>query len=137
MRGAGKRIPVPEQQADATLNQANPVSGTKYVVLDTTEHARIIGISVVVTWTVQPTPLEIHMTIDGQSLVFTKTDPVSATQYAAQLQETQAVTAQSLTNATRCDHRAFLIEGRSIKIEAETTGGTVSNLSARVKYAKW
>jgi len=32
--------------------------------------------------------------------------------------------------------RSFLLEGRSVKVEAETTGGTVSNLSATVKYAK-
>ena len=70
-----------KQQPDASLNQANPVSGTKYTVLDTIRNVRIIGIEVNVTWTVQPSPLEIHITIDGQTLRFFKTDPVSATAY--------------------------------------------------------
>ena len=122
-----------KQQADATLSQA-PVSGTKYEVLATTKNVRIIGISVQCTWTVQPTPLEIHITIDGQTVTFTVTDPVTATDYFCQNSFAAAETAQELT--TTQPDQAFLREGRSVKVEAEITGGTVSNLSARVKYAK-
>ena len=57
-------------QPDGLIVQANPVSGTKYTVLDTTLNVR-----------------------------------------------------------------PFLLEGYSVKIEAEITGGTVSNLTVRAKYA--
>jgi len=126
-----------QHQADAVLSQANPVSGTKYTVLDTVKNARIIGIAVQVTWTVQPTPLEIHLTIDGQSFVFSKADPASATWYVCTFNFTTAETAQLLTTTVaEARRQAFLVEGKSIKVEAETTGGTTSNLSARVRYAK-
>ena len=122
-----------KQKADATLSQA-PVSGTKYTVLDTKRNVRIIGISVQCTWTVQPTPLEIHITIDGQTVTFTFTDPVSATDYFAKNSLATAETAQELT-VTQPDV-PFLREGQSVKVEAEITGGTVSNLSARVKWSQ-
>ena len=124
-----------QQQADATLSQA-PVSGTKYEVLATTKNARIEGISVQCTWTVQPTPLEIHVTIDGQAFTFTVANPVTATDYFARLSTEAAITAQVLDTTDYARERAFLLEGRSVKVEAEITGGTVSNLLARVKYAK-
>jgi len=133
----------PQQQTDAFLSQANPTSGTKYTVLDTTLNARITSIRCKVTWTVQPTPLEIHVTIDGKAERFFVTDPVSAQFYIASVAPDGSETNQSLiiTFTTSGITSPFLIpiylEGRSIKIEAETTGGTVSNLSVRVKYAKW
>jgi len=128
----------PVDQDDATLTQA-PVSGTKYTVLDTTPNVRIISISVQCTWTVQPTPLEIHITIDGKTITHTFTNPVTATDYIAFIDPTKAATAQGLSATAALDLGLppFLREGRSIKVEAEITGGTVSNLSARVKYAKW
>jgi len=55
----------PKEKADGTLTQANPISGTKYTVLSTTRRVRILNIAARVTWTVQPNPLEIHLTIDG------------------------------------------------------------------------
>lgn len=133
--GSGARIQVFEHQADATLSQANPVSGTKYTVLDTTKNVRVVTAFVSVTWTVQPTPLQIHVTIDGNSLTHQVTNPVSATNYELALNN-QGETAQPLSvEGTRLNW-GFCYEGRSIKIEVETTGGTVSNLSATVKYAK-
>ncbi|NVM23119.1 MAG: hypothetical protein HWN68_15215 [Desulfobacterales bacterium] len=123
-----------KHQADATLDQTDPVSGTKYEVLATTKNVRIILIEAQCTWTVQPTPLEIHVTIDGQPLVFSKADPVSEDYYYAT--PYAPVAGGSLNVVAEVRHRAFLLEGRSVKVEAEITGGTVSNLSARVKYAK-
>jgi len=135
MKKSRYEYPVPEHQADATLSQANPVSGTKYTVLDTTKNVRLLNIIVRVTWTVQPTPLEVHITIDGQVVTFTKTDPVTITSYFPQTLD--AFTLPGGVLDTVVVHRAFLLEGRSVKVEVETTGGTVSNLSARVKYARW
>lgn len=128
-------LPVPEMQPDATLSQANPISGDKYTVLDTTKNVRIISIMLKVTWTVQPTPLEVHITIDGQALTGSQANPVSVTNYYVQLHGGQATLFLNTTD--QVIYRTFLLEGRSVKIEVETTGGTVSNLSSRVKYAKW
>jgi len=137
MKKSRYEYPVPEHQADATLNQANPVSGTQYEVLATTPNARIYGIMVMVTWTVQPTPLEIHVTIDGRSLNFSQVDPVSATPYMAWFSPGRAENLQYLITIAAQNIPAFLLEGRSVRVQVETTGGTVSNLSARVKYARW
>lgn len=132
------RKAVPEQQADATLNQANPVSGTQYTVLDTMRNVRIKSISIQCTWTVQPTPLEVHVTIDGQSIIYTVANPVTATDYFASHGSAYTPAWQILETTDRFHTgRPFLYEGRSVMIEAEITGGTVQNLSARVKYAQY
>ena len=120
---------------DATISQANPVSGTPYVVLATTGNARIISISVQSTWTVQPTDLEVHITIDGQNFSFWVANPITAQPYEAVLREVVSLNQSLIAWSTNTASRAFLLEGRSILIRAETTGGTVTNLSCRVKYA--
>ena len=125
-----------QHQPDAVLNQANPVSGTKYEVLAETKNVRIIGIVVVCTWTVQPTPLEIHVTIDGQAIKHSQTDPESAKFYYPTINRQSFEQGQVMDVGAQQSNIPFLYEGRSIKVEAEITGGTVSNLSARVKYAK-
>jgi len=131
---------VPEHQADATLSQANPVSATWYTVLDTVLNTRIIGISTNITWaTTQPTPLEIKVTIDGQTVTFTVANPVSATNYFARIATEQALSAQVLDTVDYARERAFLLEGRSVKVEARITWATTqpTPLVARVKYAKY
>lgn len=127
-----------QQQADATLSQANPVSGTKYTVLDTTTNVRIISIAVRCTWTVQPSPLEIHITIDGQTITHAGTNPVSDDWLFIDFTNAELNEATQLLDSSNAElkRRAFAYEGRSVKVEAEITGGTVSNLSARVKYAR-
>ena len=140
MRCCSKATIPPKHQADAVLSQANPVSGTKYTVLDTTKNVRIISISVKCTWTVQPTPLQVHVTIDGQTITYSKTDPVSASNYAPSIGSGTSPIGQLLSDAGSIAYnimRSFLLEGRSVKIECEITAGTVSNLTARVKYVKW
>jgi len=137
MRGYHKTFEVPVQQADAVLNQAAPTSGTKYEVLATTKNVRIISIEVNCTWTAQPSPLEVHITIDGQTITYGIANPISATNYLANPNAEKAEDSQILNTSSYHDRRSFLIEGRSVKVEAEITGGTVSNLSARIKYAKW
>lgn len=127
------RVPMWVQQANATLDQDDPVSGTKYVVLDTVKMVRILGCHARVAWTVQPTPLEIHITIDGKSLRAYQDNPVTATRYY--LGQGVYDEGYSISDLDYSSRRAFLDEGKSIKIEAETTGGTVSNISALVKYA--
>lgn len=121
-----------EQQADATLVQANPVSGTEYPVLAATENVRLIHVAIKCTWTVQPTPLQLHITIDGQTLIAYFDNPVSNQWYTIEYR--RADDPGFHLNTTTIP-RAFLLEGRSIAVTAEITGGTVSQLSARVKYA--
>ena len=125
-----------KHQPDATLDQADPASGTKYTLLDTTRNVRIISISAKCTWTVQPSPLEVHLTIDGIAHKFSAVDPVSTDLYFAFVREGFHETNQLLETTAYGPYRAFLIEGRSVKVEVEITGGTVSNLSARVKWAQ-
>lgn len=124
-------------QADAAISQANPVSTTLYTVLPTTRNARIISLSAQVTWTVQPDPLEIIVTIDGQTITFFKTNPATNTPYGARSAEQSDPALQALDTVGGFAHyRAFLLEGRSVQVQARTTGGTTSNLTCRMKYAK-
>jgi len=135
MRCCSKATIPPKHQADVVFSQANPLSGTKYTVLNTTKNVRILGIQLVCTWTVQPNPLECHITIDGQLLRAVRADPVSATKYY--VEERMSSSNPCTTSTDLTGNKPFIYEGRNVKIEVEVTGGTVSNLSALVKYAKW
>ena len=135
--GSGARPQVPALQADAVLAQANPVSGTKYTVLATTANVRIIGAMAKVTWTVQPNPLELHFTIDGLTVKHAQGNPVTATNYFIEEWTDAAQNTQGMNTTNYAHYRAFSYECRSIKVEAETTGGTVSALDSRVKWSKW
>lgn len=128
----------PEHQTDATLSQANPISGTKYEVLATTKYVRIIAIAASVTWTLQPSPLQIWITVDGVSIgSIQMNNPVSTTKYYANIGAEDSEATLEIYASARAIYKAFILEGRSVKIEAETTGGTVQSLDVRVKYAKW
>lgn len=120
--------------ADAVLNQAAPVTGTKYEVLAETKNVRIIGIAIKVTWTVQPTPLELEVIVDGEQMLFSKTDPVTATLYYPKPSSDRAPATFYLDTVDHPLSRAFLFEGKTVTVNVETTGGTVSNLFCRVKY---
>ena len=127
-------------QPDAIVNQANPVSGTPYawktaagVLLGTQRNVRIIAISASVTWTVQPSPLEVRVTIDGVVLNAPFVNPATATPYYA-VRGPFDTLALNDTDFTYLNEA--LLEGRSVLIEFETTGGTVSNLSGNIKWAK-
>ena len=131
---------VPEHQADAVLSQANPVSGTWYTVLDTTKNVRIIAIFTNITWaTTQPTPLEVRITIDGQTEIFHLDNPTSTTWYEliawADGGTGGFLSAEDYKNL----NRPFNLEGRSVKIEARITWATTqpTPLQCRVKYAKY
>lgn len=136
--GSTRGYLMPALQADATLSQVNPVSGTKYTVLAATKNCRLISASLYVTWTVQPDPLELHTTIDGNVITYAFTNPVSNSVYVPGITSYAAVTAQLLRSASNEDYtRSYVMEGRSILVEGETTGGTTSALTGRAKYAKW
>jgi len=139
MKKSRYEYPVPEHQTDVTLNQANPISGTLYEVLAATPNVRLVMVAVRVTWTVQPTPLEVHITIDGVTYTASYTDPITATDHflipISAGYPYPGMTLVLLTEAIR--HGYPIIEGRNIRVQVETTGGTVSALQARVRYARW
>lgn len=139
LKGVRQAILPPAQQADAVLSQANPVSTTLYTVLDTTRNVRIIGLNANITWAVtQPTPIEVPVTIDGQTIIYQAANPISATEYYARCNENNAEATQGLTATSYANQRTFLIEGRSIKIEARITWAITqpTPLVCRVKWAK-
>lgn len=130
-----------ELQADAVVSQANPVTATKYTVLDTTKNVRIISIAAKITWAVtQPTPIVVTVTIDGVSYIFGKTDPVTATSYYPAIgdDQSEATAGMSVTGNCWAYGRPFMLEGRSVKVEIEVTWATTqpTPLVCRVKYAK-
>ena len=129
---------VPEHQADAYLSQANPVSGTWYTVLDTTKNVRLLSLYATIVWTTtQPTPLEVRVTIDGQTETFAVANPVSGTDYIGVLGYAGA--SYLINTFTEQRSRAFLLEGRSVKVEVRITWATTqpTPLQCRVKYAKY
>lgn len=121
-----------QHMPDATLSQSYPLSGTKYTVLNTTKNVKIWSIAVECTWTVQPTPLEIHITIDGVSFTASQSNPVSDTWYYVWFPYYSENPAFVTSGGALSKD---ILVGSSIEVEAEITGGAVSNLVARVKYA--
>jgi hypothetical protein len=64
-------------------------------------------------------------------------NPATATNYEAVMYGASEEFGQALLALhSYAPYRAFLYEGKSIRVQARTTGGTVQNLTARVKYAK-
>jgi hypothetical protein len=123
-------------QADASLNQSWPNSDELYTVLDTTANVRLIAFAVKETHSVTPTNVKIVITIDGQTLTYTKTSPSSATWYFPTQSSSVGASSLALGSTDLAQYLTFLYEGRSVKVQASVSGGTVSNLSAIVKYAK-
>ena len=149
--GSGARIQMMQHQDDSVTIVAAPVSGTKYewragasgagAALGTQKNVRIIGIAIKVTWaTTQPDPLEAHLTIDGQPVTYTQANPVSApSEYYAINELGAAETAQLFNTASvEAVRKAFLREGRSVKLECEVTWATTqpTDLTMRVKWTK-
>lgn len=134
---AGEGFKVPAHQALATKTLTPPVSGTEYTVLDTTKNVRLISAMAYVEWTVQPDPLVMKVYIDGQTLTFTQNNPVTATVYNIDLISQGLDANQAMATAATNIYKAFVIEGRSVKVTATITGGTVQTLISYVRYAKW
>lgn len=87
------------------------------------------------TWTVQPTPLELVVTIDGVTVIHPFANPVSNTRYYPFVDAGYNDANQGMTSTIRII--PFLYEGRSIRVQMRTTGGTTSALTGIVKWAKW
>lgn len=134
LKGSGSKPLCPTHQANASLDQI-PVQNTWYTVLDTTKNARIISFGAYVE--TNDETIEGRITIDSQVLT------VSATNFTAGI----ALAANFYNDASDAlvwialgptGYRAFLIEGKSLKIEVrKTTAAGANLLHAKVRYAKW
>jgi len=125
----------PEQQPDADLAQAAPVQNTWYTVLDTTPQARIQAIAVRVDSTGET--VEVRLTIDGVTIEGSAALPADTTYYADVLTGLFSTTFV-LTVTQQQTGRAFLIEGRNVKVEIrKTTAAGAGTLRGRVCYGKW
>jgi hypothetical protein len=138
-QGSGAPNGMVLHQADAVLSQANPVSATLYPVLPTTANVRVISIETNLTWAVtQPTPLEVVMTIDGNTIIWTQANPVTATPYYARVRAGFTELTQDFEATSSSPQRSFMLEGRSVKIEVRVTWAVTqpSPLNCRVKYSR-
>lgn len=119
----------------AVLNQVNPGDGTIYEVLPEVRNVRLINAQIRCTWTLQPTPLELHAVIDGVTWNWSQGNPVSNTSYYPVITPELDVDAQWLNATLYGYYRASLLDARSLSISAEISGGTVQNLDCWVYYA--
>lgn len=127
---------IPKLQPSLETIQASPVSGTRYTLL-TEVNVRILSLLLRSTWTVQNNPIEIHFTIDGVPVTHSQANPISNTWYEPAYDGTLGDLLQPMTTTQFRPYGNILYEGQTVKIEMETTGGTVSDLRAVIKYAKW
>jgi hypothetical protein len=127
------------QQVDVILNQAAPGTGVIYALLPLTTFVRLISVAAVTTWTVQPTPLQIHSQVDGIGIDGDRANPVSAAYYLA-IWDPPGANYFMATYGTIDEYefgRGFMLECKTLELSAEVTGGTVSNLSSRAKYQRY
>lgn len=130
-----------QQQADATISQANPVSGTEYLVLAATSNVQIQSINCDITWAVtQPTNLRIIAVVDGQTITFVTPNPVSGTAYTLSLNNSLPADNQGLGTGLVSSSilAAQSLSGRSVQISAAITWAVTqpTPLNVRVKWAK-
>ena len=124
-------------QSVATLSQANPVSTTLYTVLDTTENVIIYHIQISLTWaTTQPNPLVVIITVDGQTLTFSKSNPVSNQDYNPNYWDISTPGGGMDTSSGNL--QPFVIQGKSVKVQAKVTWATTqpNPMTCRVLYGK-
>lgn len=143
-KGTGLRATVPpEYQAPATLNQANPVQNTWYTVLDTTLNCRIWAILIQIDTTGET--LDVQITVDGQVIPSSGAVCVAGNAYEICFGYSGALGVLPIDNLVPFDvgspfsrYRAYLIEGRSVKVEVrKTTAAGAGNLRAEVQYSTW
>jgi hypothetical protein len=133
MRGSlDKNNGVPTLQADATLDQAAPVQNTYYTVLDTKKNVRIISAALVALGVAET--VQLRFTIDGITHESEVSDGVLAWQTAHLVRHTTTLFKLYQADPTS-KNVPFLIEARSVKIEArKTTANGAGNLQGKVKW---
>ena len=125
------------QQPDAYVSIDDPTVGQLYSIppFDIERRdIRIIGMAASCTWTGAPSEGAIYITMDGQLITYLCSGPVSGEIYFAKNGTEFPESEQTLV--TEPPDTAFLREGKRIKIQAKITGGIVTNLWVRIKWAK-
>lgn len=124
-----------EFQTEAALDQAAPVNGTYYTILDTVLNARIYGIVIQVDTTGET--LQVRITIDGRTIESTAGACTNDTCYELIRRYTGITEDWIITDVANpfSQYKSFILEGRSVKIEVrKTTAAGGGNLKGRVVY---
>lgn len=143
MRNVSSPNVPPRLMTDVTLSQANPVANTLYPLLPTTRNAKIWSAVAQIQWTVQPTPLQVILTIDGKIVVHGFTNPATVTSYAVVhgvAEDYMDENNQLLAIAYSAAIPNPLYEGKTVRVDVRTgsvTAGTTQNLTARLKYSQY
>ena len=133
---AGRKSGVFQYQAPATLNQAAPVQNTWYTILNNTPNCRVYNVSVNVEDTNET--LQLRVEVDGQ--VYNSVGVActhSTLYYPYHFPDSINLGASIGLTATVGDmqRRAFVVEGRNIKIQVRKTTATgAGNLTGLVSY---
>lgn len=118
---------------EAKIDQAAPVQNTWYTVLDTTKDLVLYDMSERVN--VADETLECRVTIDG-TIYTSSTAAVAGTYYVAHFYMRSA--GGYLSFGAGENNKAFLFQGRSIKVEVrKTTAAGAGNLTFGITYGKW
>lgn len=120
-------------------NQANPVSGTEYDIVDLSQYSSVIvfGIRAYVTWSVAVSSLQVHIYLDGTKVItHGVNNPVSGTVYYGKMAFSGAIPAQtfSTTDPTTITYAPLWGELPVTKLTLECTGGTANPIVCRVTY---
>ena len=120
------------------LNQNSPVADQEYTVLNTATNVRVVQITASCVNTAPPNYIDVHVTIDGVEEHIYRNNPATATDYFATLNADSGNASTFAFNGTVTNAiaRAFLSEGRSVKVVMSYHGGTVSALKCQVSYAQ-
>lgn len=140
MKGMNVYKPVPEYK-EISFTQTNPVAGTTYPVTGMVNQRNVIfdSITAMVTWTVQPDPIDCFVTLDStgaQTASFN--NPVSATWYKVRKDWPELVDYLGFNATTLTQYQgAGMLMGQVVSVSVRTgnvTPGTVQNLNCIIKY---
>ena len=125
---------VPAHKTDAKLSQA-AAQNTWYTVLDTARNVRVIGILANMATTGED--ISIRITIDGV-VIEGSVSAVAGTTYFADAVQSFGGGGTILALSGSPILKAFLLEGRSVKIEIrKTTAAGAGTLHCFVTYAQY
>jgi hypothetical protein len=125
-----------EYQAPAVLNQATPVNGTFYTILDTTKYVRVYDIGINIEDADED--LEVQVTVDGETIAASAATCTHSTSYFCVLHVNPITRVDyigiiSNTNFQFGSHA--ILEGHSVKIEVrKTSANGAGNLTGIVTY---
>ena len=131
------RITPPVDQPEKSLIMANPIAGVEYDLLPLASNVRILGMWANCAWSVQPSNLQILGYIDGETWKWNRSNPVSMTAYFACISMANSKMAQTLSTTQYDMYRAFLLEGRSVRLTCKLIGGTSSMLMGYLMRQGW